>query len=235
MRYQYFFVLIFFVINSCKIIGLDRDWNVSFYQNCSIPKNSITTYKNNGNNFHRFELKNGQIGGCRTDYKSRHSAPYWERVELKQNGFLKKNAIYEIKFKVRILKGFKGARETFFQIHQSIPNCRTGPVAMLKFDNYKLRLDAKRNLSNNSIYKTNTNIKDLINIWSEFRVIYNGKRKTLNVLLDDVLIFKDINFVQMQCGKPHIKFGIYRPGNKKSKIATSVIDFDEIKISKVKN
>ena len=102
-----FILLSLFLLSSCQttgyMSGIDKDWDVGFYSNCQLPKNTISTIEENGNKFLRFQLKNMQIGGCSSDRKRRHSAPYWERVELKQSNFLNKNSIYEIKFKVRFL------------------------------------------------------------------------------------------------------------------------------------
>ena len=225
------------IFSGCQTTGLmsaiDKEWNVSFYSNCQLPKNSISTIEENGNKFLRFQLKNMQKGGCSSDRKRRHSAPYWERTELKQSIFLDTNSIYEIKFKIRFLEGFKGSRETFFQIHQSVKGCRTGPTTMLKFNYKKLRLDAKRNYIHHAKYFNNTDIKDLINKWSEFKIIYDGKNKIINVFLNNNLIFKNITFVPLPCGRPHIKFGIYRPGNKYTPIETSVVDFDDMKVKKL--
>ena len=47
------------------------------------------------------------------------------------------------------------------------------------------------------------------------------------------IIFKEIPFMPMHWGQPHIKIGIYRPGNKYEPNETSVIDFDEIKVNKI--
>ena len=238
MKFIIFILLSLFVLSSCQttgfISGIDKEWNVSFYSNCQLPKNTISTIEENGNKFLRFQLKNMQKGGCSTDRQRRHSAAYWERAELKQSNFLSTNSIYEIKFRVRFLKGFKGPRETFFQIHQSIPNCRTGPTTKLQFSTTRLRLDAKRNFKHNAYYYSNIQIEELINKWSEFKIIYDGKNKIINVFLNNNLIFKDITFVPFPCGRPFIKFGIYRPGNNYTTNNTSKVDFDEIKVKKIK-
>lgn len=213
---------------------VDKEWNLSFYSNCQLPLNAISTIEENGNKFLRFELQNMQKGGCLSDREPRHSAPYWERAELKQSTFLDANSIYEIKFKVRFLEGFKGKRETFFQIHQSVPSCRTGPTTMLKFSTNRLRLDAKRDLKHHANYYSNTKLEELLNKWSKFKITYDGKNKIINVFLNNDLIFRDITFVPMPCGRPHIKFGIYRPGSKYTPNITSKVDFDDVEVKKLK-
>lgn len=237
MKILGFIILTPIILTACQttahIAGVDKDWNVEFYSNCALSTNTIKTVKENENKFLRFQLKEFQIGGCSSDRKPRHSAPYWERAELKQRGFLDANSTYEINFKVRFLEGFKGSRETFFQIHQSVPSCRTGPTTMLKFHFKRLRLDAKRNLIHHSKYYSDINLEKIKNKWSEFKFIYNGGKKIINVYLNNQIIFKEIPFMPMHCGQPHIKIGIYRPGNKYEPIETSVIDFDEIKVNKI--
>ena len=237
MKYIVVIFLSLFLLSNCQsrgfISGTDKDWGVGFYSNCQLPKNTISAIEENGNKFLRFQLKNMQKGGCSSDKIRRHGAPYWERAELKQSNFLSKNSTYEIKFKVRFLEGFKGNRETFFQIHQSIKNCRTGPTTMLKFNARKLRLDAKRNFKHHAKYNSNIQIEELINKWSEFKITYDGKNRIINVFLNDNLIFKDITFVPLPCGSPHIKFGIYRPGNEYTPNAISKVDFDEFSVEKI--
>ena len=105
---------------------------------------------------------------------------------------------------------------------------------MLKFSTKRLRLDAKRNFKDQANYYSNIQIEELINKWSEFKITYDGKNKIINVFLNDNLIFKNITFVPLPCGIPHIKFGIYRPGNKHTPNNTSKVDFDEIKVKKIK-
>ena len=42
----------------------DRDWNVSFFENCDMPEYSSTEWvEEDGERFLRFTLKNGQVGG----------------------------------------------------------------------------------------------------------------------------------------------------------------------------
>ena len=234
------FILSLFLLSSCQttgfISGIDEDWDVSFYSNCQLPKNSISTIEENGNKFLRFQLKNMQKGGCKSDRKRRHGAPYWERAELKQNNFLHTNSTYEIKFKVRFLEGFKGNRETFFQIHQYNKGCSVYPTLMLKFHYRNLRLDA---LGHEPTYrhKHYTNYQfdsqKLLKKWHEFKIIYDDKKKKINVFLNKELIFDNIKYETDGCGQPHIKFGIYRPGSK-YKLKTSVADFDDFVIRKIK-
>jgi len=231
-----FIVIVLSVLLGCQTTSTytnDKYLNISFYSNCLVPKDSVKIIKNDSNRYTRFQLKNFQKGGCTSDRTARHSAPYWERSELKQNGFLDINGIYEIKFKVRFVEGFRGNREAFFQIHQTVPNCRTGPITMLKFSSDLLRLDAKRNLKNNSIYISDVRIEELLKKWTNFKIIYDMEKKKINVFLNEGLIFKNINFVSHPCGRPHIKYGIYRPGSEYQPNNTSAVDFEKFQVRKI--
>tara|TARA_Y100001970_G_scaffold250182_1_gene321618 strand:+ start:1200 stop:2102 length:903 start_codon:yes stop_codon:yes gene_type:complete len=109
-------------------------FGVSFEKNCKVPKGSIKIIKINGEKYNQFTLKDKDKGGCSTDAKSRHGYPYWERVEYAQVNTLSKKKNHEINFKVKILKGFLGQRETFFQIHNYNKNLlAVYPSIMLKF------------------------------------------------------------------------------------------------------
>lgn len=51
--------------------GIDKDWDVNFWNNCGLPKDSLKTIEENGNRFLRFQLKGGQKGSCWSDKKAR--------------------------------------------------------------------------------------------------------------------------------------------------------------------
>ena len=61
----------------------DDDWNLTFYENCSIPdRDSIKWMEEDKNKFIRFQLRDKDYGGCSTDRTKRNNAPYWERAEV---------------------------------------------------------------------------------------------------------------------------------------------------------
>ena len=122
-----FLILIFSLFSS-------HSFAISFEKNCKVPKGSIKTIKIDGEKYTQFTLKDKDKGGCSTDIKSRHGAPYWERAEYAQVNTLSKKKNHEINFKVKILKGFLGQRETFFQIHNYNENFMSVyPSLMFKF------------------------------------------------------------------------------------------------------
>jgi len=213
------------LLSSCQTTSYVNNafYEPSFYQNCPVPKGSITTIEEDGEIFTRFQLKNGQKGGCNTDREVRHTAPYWERAELKQSVYLHKGSVYEIKFKVRFLEGFKGSRENFFQIHQSVKNCRLGPLVMLKFSSGTI--DGLWSLK----------ISKVKGQWLDFNIVLDLINGSHTVKVDNKIFLKNAGFRYdfKGCGQPHIKFGIYRPGDDKKPNNTSVADFSKFQIRKI--
>ena len=112
---------------------------VSFKKSsCGFPKNSVKKLSIEGEKYIQFTLKDKQKGCSATDRKPRHGSPYWERVEYAQVNTLSKKKNNEINFKVKILKGFLGQRETFFQIHNYNENFMSVyPSLMFKFHTEK--------------------------------------------------------------------------------------------------
>ena len=110
---------------------------VSFKKSrCGFPKNSVKNLSIKGEKYIQFTLKDKQKGCSKTDRKPRHGSPYWERVEYAQVNTLSKKKNNEINFKVKILNGFFGQRETFFQIHNYNKNfMAVYPSLMFKFHN----------------------------------------------------------------------------------------------------
>ena len=218
----------------------DDDWNETFYDNAGLPSaNSIKWIEENGNNFLRFTLKDKDKGIWSGDRTPRHRAPYWERAELKQRAYLSKNSNYEINFKVRFLEGFNGSRESFFQIHQWTENCQTSPTMMLKIHKRILTLSAKKTSHKLTNYyagrsRKDSKIEDLLGKWNSLKIIYSAIENKVTVSLNESLIFENIEFVPDACGIPHIKFGIYRPGNEDYPNNTSVVDFDKFEIREIK-
>ena len=127
-----FLVLIFSLYTS-------HSFAVSFKKSsCGFPKNSVKKLSIEGKKYIQFTLKDKQKGCSATDRKPRHGSPYWERVEYAQVNTLSKKKNNEINFKVKILKGFLGQRETFFQIHNYNENFMSVyPSLMFKFHTEK--------------------------------------------------------------------------------------------------
>ncbi len=256
------FFLNFFLLNltysySKGLSYKDKDWNIYFYDNCGLPSNNnLNWIKEKNNKFLRFQLSDKQIGKCSSDNKIRNGAPYWERTELKQKGILKKNTSYEIKFKARLVDGFQNDYEYFFQIHgYSSKKCNT-PILFLqtKGKNKHLRLLLRKyvsekngnisNLIKKGLFKkyklaTNNNqrifVKDILNKWVNIKLLIHFKKTDgiLDMYFNEEKVIENQSFDMLRCHTPHVKFGIYRPGNNLKKNSTSIIDFDKFTINKI--
>ena len=223
---------------------------VSFEKNCKVPKGLIKIVKIDGEKYTQFTLKDKDKGGCSTDKKSRSGAPYWERAELAQRNTLSKNKIHEISFKVKIVEGFKGERETFFQIHNYNKSAKSVyPSVMLKFDDgfYASTSTHPSNLQLDFMYVDqqhyHINRKDipLANLkseWQYFKVILskidkNTETGYVTIYLNNDIIFNEIKTYFPKKGTPRIKYGIYRPGNLEGN-NTSQILYSKINVNSKK-
>lgn len=226
------------ILNGCQTTGSvggynfgragisDSDWNLRFYDNCGFG-NNLKIMNENNNKFYRFTLKNKDVGRCRSDRQARHGAPFWERAELKSTiGFTSPNKFYELTFDVRIVKGFTGDRETFWQLHAGSKHCKTSPILMLKFSSDQLVL----NVSNYG----NIRASEIMGKWNKVRVVFDTSDfSTYSVYFNNYAIETDMAYGLSTCAIPYFKFGIYRPGVKEGKNDTSVVDFDKFQLREI--
>lgn len=226
-----------------KPIHTDDDWNLTFYENCSLPKmDSLQWIKEGKNKFIRFRLDDKYYGGCSTDQRARHSAPYWERAEVKQTNSLNKNAKYELEFMVRFVEGFAGEREDFWQMHAySGPGCYNPPF-LIKFHFGELMIAAMGHRSGSggghiNYYSSKqpdpktVKITDLIGKWNNMKIKFDtSENPEVSLYLNGDVIFSEIPYKISTCGIPHFKFGIYRPGSL-SGTNRSVVDYDKIQLT----
>ncbi len=205
----------------------DKDWNLEFYDNCGLPDSSSVRWVTEGNEtFLRFTLKRKQLGGCSTDALARHGAPYWERAEIKQASTLNRDADYTLTFKVRFVKGFSHQREGFFQMHQSTRDCRVGPPLMFKFSNKHLTAKYWHER-----FKRKVHINELIGKWIDVKLEVNFTESNYNLIFNEENLLAKEEFAVEPCGKPHFKFGIYRPGDEDvASERISIFDIDKIRL-----
>ena len=218
----------------------DKDWNTTFKNNCPLPNHdSIRWMTENERRYLRFTLSDGDKGGCITDKVARHNAPYWERSELKQNGILENNQPYSIAATLRFVEGFNSERETFFQIHAYNKSCKqAGPPIMIKFDNTRtesavLTLYALRSTEGHKSYRTDVRINDILGEWIDLKLEVEpetDRKNRVSLSMNGDMLLSDIPFWNSACGKMHIKFGAYRPGNLSGN-EKSIVDFDSINVN----
>lgn len=200
----------------------DRDWNVMFYENCALPEYSSTEWiEEEGERFLRFTLKNGQVGGCGSDNRARHGAPWWERAEVKQTSGLERDRNYSLTFRVRFVKGFDNDREGFIQLHQSVEGCRTGALIIVRFSNGIL-LWSMPPVAVEDYGGRWVNVRFDFNPSSHFDLYFDGKR-----VIEGQGTRRE---ARAQC-LPHLKIGIYRPGDDRATSdRTSVMDIDKLEL-----
>ena len=79
-------------------------------------------------------------------------------------------------------------------------------------------------------------INDLIGKWNKVKMKFDtSENAEVSLFLNDKEVYSNIPYLIKACGTPHFKFGIYRPGNKNKKNNRSVVDFDKIKLTEIKN
>jgi hypothetical protein len=228
----------------------DRGWTTAMYANCGLPKKvgkakPVSWVKVDGNKKLLFSLQKGQVGPCSTGAMKRHGAAFWERVELRQKGFLKSGKVNEIQFETTFLAGFIGEREKFFQIHGWADGCSAYPPLMMEMHKGNLVVKSLRGVkpnagkewlssdqgSHRSVQSQRVSVHSLYGKPQKFRIIFDYRKKmrgSLDVYLNDLHLVRSAIIEYAPCAKPHIKFGIYRPGGVSG---NSSIAFDDLKIS----
>ncbi|MEP5154206.1 heparin lyase I family protein [Planktotalea sp.] len=222
----------------------DTDWNATLKAGCGLPepkggKDSIAWVQKGQDRKLLFTLQKGQVGTCSTDNQARHRAAFWERAELSQHGGISLGKVNTIEFEATFLDGFRGERETFFQIHNWSRTCNASPPLMMKMHKGKLQVLTLQGVrvqngilekqgKHRSVYRKTTKIKKLIGKPSKFRVVFDARgvdRGTLDVYLNNKQLVKDARIDYASCAKPYAKIGIYRPGGVSR---TSQIVFDDV-------
>jgi hypothetical protein len=227
----------------------DRDWSTGFYDNCGFPasrgaERPVEWVKIEGDRKLRFVLREGQKGKCPTDDQVRHRAPYWERAEVRQDGYLELGSTYRISFEAIFLEGFTGEREAFFQVHGHNGSCDASPPVMVKLGNAGLVVDALQRVSGNGlgagkgkhrpVQSASVRPRALYGQRSKFVVDFDSRSNParLSMTLNGQRIVNNAAVSYAPCARPYIKFGIYRPGGKGS--ATSSVVFDDILIEELR-
>ena len=133
-----------------------------------------------------------------------------------------------LSFRVRFAEGFAGDRESFWQIHAHNRNCPAKPPILVKFSNGRLVLSAQRIGGGHESYYSDIRIADLVGKWIDMKLTFDTSDNAMIAWhMDGGEVISNKRFWIEPCGKPHFKFGIYRPG-KKSGNRRSVADFDKI-------
>ena len=228
----------------------DSDWSHSFFKNCAAPNATALVWaEHRGDRVLRATLEPGDPGQCRSDSTPRHGARYWERAELRQRGDLPLGTRHDIRFQARFVEGFSGREETFFQIHGFSQTCGTGPLLMLQFDGRLLKAQVLKRESDPSKGSANRGERGAL-VWVradknaapdvsldalrdrtlQFRMALDltDRSPKVSLYLNGRPLLEDEPIHVSRCATPHVKVGIYRPGQRNPH--TSVVEIDDLRI-----
>lgn len=227
----------------------DRDWSTGVTANCGLPRavegrKSAAWTRVSGDRKLVFTLHPGQVGTCSTDNMARHSAPFWERVEVRQRGYFDFKNPTRIEFEATFLSGFASARETFFQIHGWNDGCPAYPPLMMQVDRGVIQVRPLTNVRptagqewiskdqgyHKSRQTTSVRVANIFGEPQKFQIEvtpFAPSKARLTVLINGRALVENTVMEYAPCAKPHFKFGLYRPGGSK---AVSQIMFDDVKI-----
>ena len=249
ITHQLILVLLLTVLTACECLAFekgdqftDTDWNLTFDNYSGFPVldgeyQSVKWVTEGKNKFLRFELRNGDQGECSSDDRERAGASYWERAEVKQEEMLERNKKYSLDFDVRFVKGFQGERETFFQIHQGVSGCRVGPGMMFKTFSQGFLAIYTRNPDDPNGRKIRGLVGQVVmGQWTKFKLVFDtSDNSEVALYKDGKLQIEGQPFHIYDCGEPHFKFGIYRPGDDEfGGTKTSIADFDKFILKIIK-
>ncbi|MEP1637258.1 heparin lyase I family protein [Ascidiaceihabitans sp.] len=194
--------------------------------------------------FVRFTVLDGDIGGAPTDNDPAHGRafdrPYSERAEVRMDGTMRRNSIYEITFEARFGEGFQGEAETFFQIH-------TGqkPPLMFFFREFgrthllaNLMQGCQSTCGHNdqpeySPHKTTYPRSAMFGRWHQFRlVIDTSNQGSMSIFFNGMPLIQNQPVTFPTQHKPYVRLGIYRAGDLSGN-ATSVVDYRALAITRV--
>ena len=203
---------------------------------------SMQVLSQGGLPFVRFTVMDGDIGGAPTDNDPTHSRifdrPYSERAEVRMDGTMRRNSIYEITFEARFVEGFQGESETFFQIH-------TGqkPPLMFMFREFgrthllaNLMQGCQSSCGHNDQpeyvrHKTIYPRSGMFGHWHQFRlVIDTSNQGSMSIYFNGAAFIQDQPVTFPSQHRPCVRLGVYRAGDLSGN-ATSVVDYRAIDIT----
>ena len=194
--------------------------------------------------FVRFTVMDGDIGGAPTDNDPTHSRifdrPYSERAEVRMDGTMRRNSVYEITFEARFVEGFQGEAETFVQIH-------TGqkPPLMFFFREFgrthllaNLMQGCQSTCGRNDQpeyvrHKTIFPRSGMFGRWHRFRVVIDTSNQgRMSIYFNGTALVDDQPVTFPTQHRPYVRLGIYRPGDLSGN-GTSVVDYRAMDISRL--
>lgn len=196
--------------------------------------------------FVRFTVQDGDIGGAPTDNDPSHSAvfdrPHSERAEVRTEGTLDRNSIYEVTFEVRFIQGFRGESETFFQIHTG----QKPPLMFFLRDFGRTHLLANLMQGCQSTcghndqpeyvsHKTIFSELQMFGGWHRFRLLIDTSNQgSMSIYFNKTILVDEQPVTFPSQHRPSLRLGIYRPGDLIGN-ATSVVDYRALGITRLGN
>jgi hypothetical protein len=201
---------------------------IGFFANCDMRPGTLELSGEGEKSQYTFSLKDKDIGRCDTDKLASKRAPYWERAELSQQGYLDLAEPQVLKFDARFRDGFIGKQENFLQIQNFNLACPATPSLMLKWHKGELELSL---LQASGVLKPKRypDLKvDDFRSWKSWQVRFARTSKTtmaIDVVSDGERIGRGHLAYMPECGTQYVKFGISRPGNSRDQNQTSIAQF----------
>lgn len=205
---------------------------------------SMQVVTQDGEPFVRFTIQDGDIGGAPTDNDPSHgrifNRPYSERAEIRMDGTMRRNSIYEVTFQARFIEGFQGEGETFFQIHtgQKPPLMfffrefgRTHLLASLMQDCLQTceHNDRTERVSHKTIFPR---IR-MFGRWHEYRLRIDTRNQgSMSIYFNGAPFIEDQPVTFPSQHRPYVRLGVYRAGSLSGN-ATSVVDYRGLSITRI--
>jgi hypothetical protein len=225
----------------------DTDWSEPFKTSCGFPRaDNAQWVERKGDQYIRFNLREGDVGNCPTDQRKSGKFQTRERAELAQKTkWMRLGESYDIRFETIFEQGFNGRGEIFFQIHGFNQGCNAAPLLMMLFADQKLTIRALTDVGSAKAPKGRyaqvatfrPRIQSLYNQPVRFDISADlAERGTARILMNGKPITDTFALGAAACATPYVKFGIYRTGEsvdpaQKNPRGLSVALFDDVQIN----
>lgn len=180
-------------------------------------------------------LRHGAVGGCASDKRPRHSAPYWERSELRSTDFAK-GPTYRFEVDVKFDPETRSSdRTTFFQIHQyRKTTCeRCYPAVMLKaHGDGTIHAAILATSTNHRVVQLGLSRAAIAGRWARFSILLGtgGGMQPVTILLDGRKLYSGRALIEPG-GAIFMKTGLYRPGSVSGALPTDRLWLRNIRYS----
>ncbi len=203
--------------------------SVGFKNDCPVKRDAIKRSRGGWT----FEISHGDVGGCPTDNRARHSAIYWERAELRSSNFTT-GRTYEFSFEAKFDPAARSShRTTFFQIHSWNRGCTgCGPMLMIKANSGgSIGAHLQSRDGHHARYGLGITRNAVAADWRAFKIRVGTSPgfNRISIWVDGRKVLSDGRVFLNPKGKPYLKIGLYRPGSSRA------LPTDRVSIRKVRS